>query len=1095
MVQHKAEGSVPVFLRKSAKKILATLLGTVLFIQPVRGQTAPDVGSPLIRNFTIDDYSAFAQNWAVAQDSRGVMYFGNGSGILEFDGKSWTLIPVPNNSMIRSLSLGQDDMIFYGGVGTFGYLGIDSTGKIQPVSLVEKVEPEKRVFNDVWKTFATSRGIYFLTDDKVFRYHDDAVAVIQVELIPRYGFKVGDTVLLFTKENGLSAVRENEVIPLPQSHDFAGKGLGLICGSPFRSGKAFLAARSGACFLYDLDFFYDASSGGYDFTRQPGAAGLLVPFATEISEYINNENNLLNDAYRIDDDRYVLTTMRGGLFVIGPDGRIIRLIDKRRGLQDDIVRDVFYDRLGNLWLALNSGISYVEFDSPISQFNIQSGLPAFILAAIRFNERLYASTFTGVYVLTRSGESTQENSAQTFVQVENCTTACFSFLAFKDMLLAGFENGVSWIRGRSGLRISKHSRVYCMGTSRKFPDHVFLGLLDGISAIEIKPSRKEEGRSETRFNSLGKFPGIADTIRKIVEDGDGNLWLTTALNGLIHLRFTGVDPSRFEITRYGKEQGLPRLDWNYTQYYQNRLIVTTTAGIYEAVIPQGTAPDPKSIRFIPESTFGKPFLDPPAVLVNILVDKEGNLLVGSDRGIFLIKKKADGTFQWEKSPFRKIPINDVENYLDERGILWVPTIKGLFRYDPSIKKVYDIPYKALIRKVVVGKNRVVFNGAYYAPGSGSRRGELYARVSLKQPESLIPVLSYRDNSLAFEYAAGFFESTPGLQFKHILEKFETEWTGWSTETRTEYTNLREGTYTFRVRARNVYEHESEEAVFRISIRPPWYRTIPAYLAFIVFGAAGFAGILKLYTMRLRREKARLEELVALRTQELKEASLTDPLTGLRNRRYMTEILRDDITAFIKFKKFIKETKDRRNKIRQDRMVFGVIVMDIDFFKTVNDTYGHEVGDQVLKQCAEILKASVRADDAVMRIGGEEFMVVLKRTLPEFIEIFANKIRAKVQEMDFSVPDGTIMKKTCSLGFTSFPVYSSQPELVDFERTVMIADLGLLFAKSHGRNLAVHLVATEILPRDEEEVRLMATSLDYALKNSLLKIEIKNPPDL
>jgi diguanylate cyclase (GGDEF)-like protein len=1091
MAQNKAGGGVSVFFGKPVKKILAVLLGTVLSIQQVRGQIAPDVGSPLIRNFTIDDYSAHAQNWAVAQDSRGVMYFGNGSGILEFDGRGWTLITVQNNSLVRSLSVSRDDMIYYGGAGTFGYLGVDSTGKIQPVSLLEKVEPESRAFNDVMKTFATSRGVYFLTDNKVFRYHDNVVNVIPVELMPRHGFQVGDTVLLFTQENGLSAVRENEVVPLPQSHDLTGKGLGLICGTPFRGGKAFLAARSGACFLYNLDFFYDASSGSYDFTRQPGDAGLLVPFAAEISEYINNENNLLYNAYRIDDDRYVLTTMRGGLVVIGPDGRVNRLINKRRGLQDDTVRDAFYDRLGNLWLALNSGISYVEFDSPVSQFNIQSGLPTYLLAAIRFQERLYAGTFTGVYLLT-GGESALENNAQTFVQVENCTTVCFSFLVFKDMLLAGLDNGMFWIRGRSGLRISDHPYVYCMGTSRKFPDHVFLGLLDGFSAIETKPSRKEEGRSETRFNSLGKLPGIPQTIRKIVEDGDGNFWLTTSFDGLIHLRFTGADPSRFEVTRYGKEQGLPRLDWDFTQYYQNRLIVTTQAGIYEAVIPQGTAPDPKTVRFIPESTFGKPFLDPPVVITNILVDKEGNLLANSDRGVFLIKKRADGTFQWEKTPFRKIPINDVDDYQDERGVLWAPTNKGLFRYDPGIKKVYDIPYKALIRKVVVGKNRAVFNGAYYAPDS--RRGELYAEVSLKQPESLIPILAYRDNSLAFEYAAAFFEPAPGLHFEHILEKFETEWTDWSAETRTEYTNLPEGAYTFRVRARNVYERESEEAVFRFSIRPPWYRTIPAYLAFIVFGAAGFTGILKLYTMRLRREKTRLEELVALRTQELKEASLTDPLTGLRNRRYMTEILKDDITAFIKFKRFLKEAGDRRNKVDQDRVVFGVIVMDIDFFKAVNDTYGHEVGDQVLKRCAETLKSSVRADDAVMRIGGEEFMVVLKRTQPEFLEVFANKIRAKFQEMDFPVADGTMMKKTCSLGFTAFPVYSSQPELVDFEHTVMIADLGLFYAKSHGRNLAVHLIATEILPRDEEEVRLMATSLDYALKNSLLKIEIKKPRD-
>ena len=1076
---------ISAILPRFTRKALYILLGAFLIIRPLGAQPVPDIGSPLIRNFTLDDYSAHAQNWAVTQDSRGVMYFGNGSGIVEFDGRNWALIQVQNNSYVRSLAIGLDNRVFFGGSGTFGYLAVDSTGKIQPVSLLGKVQPDGRTFNDVWKVFPTSRGVYFLTDSKVFRYHDDAITLIPVQLMPRFGFQAGDTVFLFTRQNGLAALQENEIIPLPQSDGLIGPSRDFICGTPFRGGKAFLATRGGVCFLYSLDFFFNPASQSYDFSRQPGATVLLKPFAAEIAEYVSDRNQLLYNACRVDDDRYVLTTMNGGVAFMGSDGRVIRLINSRHGLQNDSVRDALYDRRGNLWLALNSGVSYVELDSPVSRFDSRNGLPNYLLSAIRHQGQLYAGAFTGVYLLPND-RPMLESDAQAFVQVQGCTTECFSFLAYGDMLLAGLNNGLFWIRGRTSLRISDHANIYCLGTSKKFPGYVFLGIQNGFSAVEIGPPRGP-ARSVPRFKPFGKLPGIPETIRRIVEDKEGNLWLTTAFNGIIHLRFTGQDPSAYEIARFGKEQGLKRLDWNFTQYYQDRLILTTQAGIYEALMPPGAVPSPATVRFVPETTFGKPFLDPPASLTNILVDAEGNILANSDRGVHLIKEQPDGTFTWEKAPFRKIPVNDVDDYQDDRGILWAPTSKGLYRYDPAVKKAYDAPYPAMIRRVTVGEKGPVFNGTYYAPET--RQGDLFIKASLEQPPGLIPVLAIRDNAVAFEYAAAFYESSPGLQFKHILEKFQHDWSDWGAETRTEFTNLHEGTYTFRVKARNVYEQESDEAVFRFSIRPPWFRTIPAYLAFLVFGASGFVGILKLVTLRLRREKGRLENLVTLRTRELKEASLTDPLTGLRNRRYLTDILKDDIAAFMSFKRYIRDSGDRRNRNDRERVVFGVFIFDLDHFKDVNDTYGHEAGDIVLQQCAGILKSSVRADDAVMRIGGEEFLVVLKRSQPEYLEVYANKIRLRIQETDFPVAGGIHLKKTCSVGIAAFPLYPSQPDLVSFEHTIRIADLGMYHAKSQGRNLAVHVLPTEKLPRDAEEVRLMATSLDYALQNGLLTIKV------
>ncbi len=273
-------------------------------------------------------------------------------------------------------------------------------------------------------------------------------------------------------------------------------------------------------------------------------------------------------------------------------------------------------------------------------------------------------------------------------------------------------------------------------------------------------------------------------------------------------------------------------------------------------------------------------------------------------------------------------------------------------------------------------------------------------------------------------------------------------------------------------------------MYALRILPPWYRTWWAWTLWILGGAGVLGGLIQLYTYKLRRQKVLLERLVAKRTQQLKEATLTDPLTGLRNRRFITEILQNDVSAFVGFKHHVLEARKRG---QLGDVVFGLFMLDMDHFKTVNDTYGHDAGDQVLKQFAEILKASVRQDDAVMRVGGEEFLVVLKKTLPEYLPEYAAKLLKTVAETPFDLGDGLRIHKTCSIGYTRFPLYAEHPDLLSFEQTLMVADLGLYYAKHHGRNRAVPLEEGTHVPEHDEAVRKAVTSLDEALARGHLRL--------
>jgi len=164
---------------------------------------------------------------------------------------------------------------------------------------------------------------------------------------------------------------------------------------------------------------------------------------------------------------------------------------------------------------------------------------------------------------------------------------------------------------------------------------------------------------------------------------------------------------------------------------------------------------------------------------------------------------------------------------------------------------------------------------------------------------------------------------------------------------------------------------------------------------------------------------------------LRESSLRDPMTGLHNRRFLQEFTENIVAGAI-----------RRGKN------IGLIMCDLDFFKQVNDTYGHNAGDIVLKETAKIIRRSVRESDIVIRFGGEEFLVVLLDISSEDSMKVAEKIREQVQNAQFRLSE-CVIHKTISLGVTEF---SSETE--GFWHCIKFADVALYKAKELGRNKSV-----------------------------------------
>lgn len=179
---------------------------------------------------------------------------------------------------------------------------------------------------------------------------------------------------------------------------------------------------------------------------------------------------------------------------------------------------------------------------------------------------------------------------------------------------------------------------------------------------------------------------------------------------------------------------------------------------------------------------------------------------------------------------------------------------------------------------------------------------------------------------------------------------------------------------------------------------------------------------------------------------LQEASLTDPLTGLRNRRYFAESIASDVSQAL------RAYADGHDIHTRD-LVFYLI--DADNFKDINDRYGHDVGDKVLVEMANRLSSSIRHSDVLVRWGGEEFLIVSRYTDRGDAELLALRVLSAVADTPFALgKSGETISRTCSMGWAAFPWFPEDPRAVSYEEVLTMADRGLGQAKHAGKNRAV-----------------------------------------
>jgi diguanylate cyclase (GGDEF)-like protein len=264
----------------------------------------------------------------------------------------------------------------------------------------------------------------------------------------------------------------------------------------------------------------------------------------------------------------------------------------------------------------------------------------------------------------------------------------------------------------------------------------------------------------------------------------------------------------------------------------------------------------------------------------------------------------------------------------------------------------------------------------------------------------------------------------------------------------------------------------------------WFKALEALL-----GLGLIFLIVKIRVGVLEKQKKKLEGIIQVRTNEIAEKnrelaflSITDPLTGLKNRRFLDETIRKDIPII---QRELHNVRNGRKPLDEKALALGVFMIDVDRFKKVNDLNGHEAGDAVIVEIANRLLAMMRQSDTVVRWGGEEFLIVTRQSSQADAFQLAERIRQNIEQTPFHLPPGQKARKTVSIGFCHYPFLSGGEEKLSWQQVISMADNALYLAKHNGRNLVVGIKPGQSpFPGNAQD---LLTDLAAAVKNGHLEV--------
>lgn len=806
-------------------------------------------GYPFYTYYDSKDYNAYDQNWDVIEDQNGFIYVANNNdGILQYDGETWRKIEIENKPAVRALAIDSNNVIFVGCSNDFGYLVPNTEGSLVYNSLRNKFDYKNAEFSYIFKVSIIGDTVFYSSDNYLlFQYNTNEDTVIVSDL-PQY------TLFTFEANNKLYGSGY-----LDGLFTYENDTVTATVGGEFYKGKNIFSILSDSNSLKIVT----GKQGIFNYNLIDGKSTQLLS---------DDDNNFLNEFITYSADKtgeeILLATIGSGVIACNKLGVITNVYDQQIGIKDHVCASIKSCR-NSIWGALGIGLTRFEYSSPFRYFSKESNLEGYVTDVVKFKNDLFVATEFGLFYLEE-----RKNQSPIFVKIEGIDNQIRAMIKMsptncqeKEFLLIGtiegiyklddkhnkvqlIEQNLKGIEKFTELNIEEVENQQKIVTfyvndlySPKNSNQLWVGTKSRIGCLEY---------SEGEWKVTNDVYDIKDGISNIVYDSSKNIWFSTVKSGLMKL-----DLTKKIISKFDEERGLP-IKHNIKPYMSSRgLLCGTPLGIFKY--------DEKQDFFNKDTLFPASYFDETFGVSEMVEDVNGNFYLNfysnENTGI----KKVfwiDDHYEVNEC-FNRLGNKEANFFYEDDSHIWIGIADILFNYNTTINYNYNQPYKCLVRKVE-GLDSAYFFGSYFQE---TPRGIKSSNI---QHEKQKPVLEYLHNDITFHYAATFYEGAEAIKYSYQLKGFKKEWSKWHAESKAVFTNLNEGQYTFKVKAKNIYNIESSEGEYSFTILPPWYRTILAYLMYIILALLSVWVIVKMYTQRLKQEKIRLEGIVRERTAEIRE---------------------------------------------------------------------------------------------------------------------------------------------------------------------------------------------------------------------------------
>ncbi|MEP1780295.1 ATP-binding protein [Reichenbachiella sp.] len=779
---------------------------------------------PPLKVYNSADFPLVTQSWDAIQDDRGIMYFAASTGILEFDGENWKSIdPLYTNA----LEMDRAGVIYAGGYGDFGYLGFGEHGRVEFFSF-KHLLPDDHDVEVVRDIHTVDQAVYFVSQYAIYTYDiaRKSIKIIKSENILYPSAVYENKLIVKVDKVGICTLSEDS-LEFPASGGYwSNKQVANIL--PFGdSGMITLSSENGAHY-----YSPDTAKGLPNFDH---------PF------YL--EKNLFG-AKKLNNDFYGLCFLTGSFVITDNNFKAVMRLGEEAGI-DPQVHNVFENKDGNLWLMTNSGLVFVNLTSQIYHVDKRLGFPGSAFDAEEKNGNLYVTGESGVYFKPWQKSNTidiLDNKFSRFAKVPNSGHRGLGLEIAEDVIFVFNGDSKGMIKNDQGKSLVKHNNT-----------NTGEGAYDPNEEILITTS--------DRWNELMVFKSVDGEWKHINSIEDQRLPKLM----FVHLKFDKVSNQFLGIPRSSDQLYAFRISKDYTQIVDLIIPKEVPSGGFALIELEKT--------FFLGASNGIYQLDPKAKTLK-LDTRFGDFF--SDKGVFFLAKESESRYWYydQLGEFGSATISNNKKVLGETQMfagpeknnvttlftitssrnLLIGMSKGFWVVYPDKTEDRSFLFKPRISQINLTNagDSVLFSGVFYDEDSiaGWR-------------QTTRPEINNQNNAMRFTFSIPFFKGVKDNEYRTRLVGFDENWSEWSFKNEKDYTNLPSGSFNFKVQARNVFGEESDVAEYNFEILPPWYGTVLAYVVYVIlFG--GFVWIVvKLNSVRLRKENEKLEHIILERTEEIR----------------------------------------------------------------------------------------------------------------------------------------------------------------------------------------------------------------------------------